>query len=92
MRIFWLYAHPCPESFHAGILARAVATARAAGHDVDLCDLVAENFDPVMRAEERRRYHDPARNQEGLEPWIGRLLRADWLVCRFRFGALAPRL
>ena len=30
---------------------------------VDLCDLYAEKFDPVMWPEERRDYHDLARNQ-----------------------------
>ncbi|HEX2527135.1 MAG TPA: NAD(P)H-dependent oxidoreductase [Geminicoccus sp.] len=90
MRIFWLYAHPCPESFHGSIRARAVAAAERAGHVVDMCDLVAEGFDPVMRAEERRRYHDLSRNQQGLEGWIERINLAEWLVCQFPVWCFGP--
>lgn len=90
MRIFWLYAHPCPESFHAGIRERAVAAAGAAGHEVDLCDLNAENFDPVLRADGRRRYHDLARNHQGLEPWVSRLQQAEWIVCQFPVWSFGP--
>jgi NAD(P)H dehydrogenase (quinone) len=90
MRIFWLYAHPCPESFHGGILKRGLAAAAKAGHDVDLCDLNQEGFDPVLGSEERRRYHDLERNCEGLEPWIARLRQAEWIVCQFPVWCFGP--
>ena len=90
MRVLWLYAHPCPESFHGALQVRAVAAAHAAGHEVDLCDLVAEGFDPVMRADERRRYHDAGQNRVGLEPWIQRILQAEWLVCQFPVWGFGP--
>jgi NAD(P)H dehydrogenase (quinone) len=90
MKIFWLYAHPCPESFHGSILRRGIAAARSAGHKVDLCDLNADGFDPILRAEERRRYHDPIRNRQGLEPWIERLQRAEWIVCQFPVWCFGP--
>jgi putative NADPH-quinone reductase len=37
-----------PESFHAAILKEALAGLKAAGHEVDLLDLYAEAFDPVL--------------------------------------------
>ncbi len=56
MKILYVYCHPLPESFHAAIRAEALAGLKEAGHAVDLCDLYAEKFDPVMGADERREY------------------------------------
>jgi putative NADPH-quinone reductase len=61
MRILYLYAHPLPESFHAAIRDAAMRGLAEAGHWVDLCDLYAEGFDPVLGVAERRGYHDPPR-------------------------------
>lgn len=48
MRILYIYCHPLPESFHAAIRARALDELEIAGHEVDLLDLYAEKFDPVL--------------------------------------------
>jgi NAD(P)H dehydrogenase (quinone) len=92
MRVFYLYCHPLPESFHAGIRHEALAGLRAGGHEVDLCDLYAEGFDPVLSEEGRRRYHDTTRNQQGLEDYVARLRAAEGMVVQFPawcFGAPA---
>jgi NAD(P)H dehydrogenase (quinone) len=83
MRVLYIYCHPLPESFHAAIRAEALAGLRAAGHEVDLLDLYAEKFDPVLSEEARRRYHDPALNRHGLEDYVVRLQRAETLVVQF---------
>jgi NAD(P)H dehydrogenase (quinone) len=83
MRVLYLYCHPLPESFHAAIRAQALAGLRAASHEVDLLDLYAEGFDPVLSEGARRHYHDTTRNQNGLEIYIGRLRSADALVVQF---------
>lgn len=83
MYILYIYCHPLPESFHAGIRAKALAALAAAGHEMDLLDLYAENFDPVLSEEGRRHYHDTARNQVGLEPYIARLNAAEVLIVQF---------
>jgi len=83
MRVLYIYCHPLPESFHAGIRANALAALQAAGHEVDLLDLYAEKFDPVLSEEGRRHYHDTARNQAGLEDHLLRLQRAEVLVVQF---------
>ena len=83
MQVLYLYCHPLPESFHAAIRARALAGLAAAGHPVDLLDLYAEKFDPVLSEEARRHHHDTRRNQAGLEGYIARLRRADALVVQF---------
>lgn len=61
MRALYIYRHPLPESFHAAIRVRALDALAAAGHWVDLLDLYAEKFDPVLSEEARRHYHDPLR-------------------------------
>jgi putative NADPH-quinone reductase len=90
VRVLYLYAHPVPESFHAALRARATAALAAAGHGVDLLDLYAEGFDPVLRCEERRRYHDPARNRAGLEAQVERLAAARALVVQFPTWCYGP--
>lgn len=83
MRVLYIYCHPLPESFHAAIRAKALAALADAGHEVDLLDLYAEKFDPILSEEARRHYHDVARNRRGLEPYIARLTAAETLVVQF---------
>ena len=83
MRVLYLYCHPLADSYHAAIKTAAVAALQAAGHEVDLCDLYAEGFEPVLTADMRRDYHDTALNQKGLETQIARLHRAEALVVQF---------
>jgi len=92
VRILYLYCHPLSESYHAAIRVAALAGLEEGGHRVDLCDLYVEGFDPVMRADERRRYQDTSRNQIGLEPYVARLRDAEAIVVQFPtwcFGAPA---
>src|SRR5262249_30642085 len=63
MRVLYLYCHPLLESFHAAIRDKALDGLRTAGHEVDLLDLYAEKFDPVLSEDGRRHYHDTGRNQ-----------------------------
>jgi NAD(P)H dehydrogenase (quinone) len=83
MRVLYLYCHPLSDSFHAAIRDAALAGLAAGGHEVDLCDLYAENFQPILTADMRRDYHDLALNQRGLEDHIARLRRAEALVVQF---------
>jgi NAD(P)H dehydrogenase (quinone) len=83
MRVLYVYCHPLPESFHAAIRAEAVAALARAGHEVDLLDLYAEGFDPVLSAEGRRAYHDTMRNRVGLEAYVARLQACEAIVLQF---------
>ena len=83
MRVLYLYAHPLPESFHAAIREEVRAGLREAGHEVDLCDLYAEGFNPVLSAEERRGYHEVPANRAPVEAHVARLERAEALVISF---------
>jgi NAD(P)H dehydrogenase (quinone) len=83
MRILYLYCHPLEESFHAAIRNAGIAALKAAGHEVDLCDLYAEGFQPVLTAEMRRDYHDTRLNRKGIETYVERLHAAEGLVVQF---------
>ena len=83
MRVLYLYCHPLADSYHAAIKAAAIEALQAAGHEVDLCDLYAESFEPILTSDMRRDYHDTALNQVGLETHIARLHRAEALVVQF---------
>ena len=90
MRVLYLYCHPLAESFHGAIRERALAGLTAGGHEVDLCDLYAEGFDPVLTAEMRRSYHDTSSNQAGLEDYVRRLHAAEGLVVQFPVWSFGP--
>lgn len=80
MRILLVYCHPCPESFNAAVRDRAIAALTRAGHEVDLLDLYAENFDPVLSAQARRDYHTPGVNEADVADHLARLRAADGLL------------
>jgi Putative NADPH-quinone reductase (modulator of drug activity B) len=83
VRILYLYCHPLEESFHAAIRDRALTALRDAGHEVDLLDLYADGFNPVLDARMRRDYHDLSKNRDGIEDYIRRLHAAEALVVQF---------
>jgi putative NADPH-quinone reductase len=83
VRVLYIYCHPLPESFHSAIRAKALGALAAAGHAVDLLDLYAEKFDPILSEDGRRHYHDTSRNQAGLEGYVARLTAAEALILQF---------
>lgn len=83
MRVLYLYAHPLPDSFHAAIHRAALEGLSRAGHEVDVCDLYAEGFDPVLSPAERRDYHDEALNRRLVAGYVARLEAAEALVLSF---------
>jgi NAD(P)H dehydrogenase (quinone) len=90
MRVLYVYCHPLPESFHAAIRAEALAGLKEAGHTIDLADLYAEKFDPVLSMEERRDYHDLSKNQSRVTDYVRRLREADALICQFPVWSFGP--
>jgi NAD(P)H dehydrogenase (quinone) len=90
MRVLYVYCHPLDDSFHAAIRKEALAGLAEAGHEVDLLDLYAEGFDPVLTAERRRDYHDPERNRRNNEAYVERLMAANALVVQFPTWSFGP--
>ena len=58
MRCLVVFCHPVPESFCASVNKTVISALEEASHEVRLLDLYAIGFDPVMSADERRRYND----------------------------------
>jgi NAD(P)H dehydrogenase (quinone) len=90
MRVLVVTAHPLQNSFHAVLHRSITESLRDAGHDIDLCDLYAENFDPVLDAGARERYFDAAVNRTGVEPYVDRLFKAEALVLCFPVWCFGP--
>jgi putative NADPH-quinone reductase len=80
MRLLVIHAHPVPESFNGALCKVAVDSARAQGHEVQLIDLYAEGFNPVMSAEERRAYQDDGPPPPDVAPHIAALKWAEGLI------------
>jgi NAD(P)H dehydrogenase (quinone) len=82
-RALVLFAHPCPESFSEALHRRVVDTLESRGWDVDDCDLNAEEFSPVLTADERRGYHNVGANVGPVAGHVERLRAAEALVMVF---------
>jgi putative NADPH-quinone reductase len=80
MRVLLIHAHPRGDSLSAALCRTARAALESAGHTVDLRDLHAEGFNPVLTAEERGRYHDVPENLAGIEDHVASLRAADALL------------
>jgi len=76
VKVLVVYAHPDPASFGAHLRDRVVATLTGAGHRVDLIDLYAEGFDPVVRTEDL----DGARTETVLASHGSRLRSVEAVV------------
>lgn len=82
-RALVVFAHPCEESFSAALRACVVDRLTKRGWQVDLCDLYAEGFDPVLSAAERRGYQDVTANTLPVQNYVDRLRAAQVLVFVF---------
>ncbi|MET3599564.1 NAD(P)H-dependent oxidoreductase [Martelella mangrovi] len=80
MRVLVLYSHPVETSYGAALHAQVVESLKKAGHDVDDCDLYAENFQPVLTRQERIGYHDYPENTAPVADYVERLRKAEALV------------
>jgi putative NADPH-quinone reductase len=80
LRVLILYANPVAGSFGASLHREVVTTLRSRGHEVDDCDLYAEQFDPVLTELERMQYHDTQLNRVSIASYADRLLAAEALI------------
>ena len=83
MRVLVIYCHPVETSFAAALHQQVLDSLRAAGHEVDDCDLYAEGFNPVMSREERLGYHEVPHNRLPVQRYVDRLLWAEAVVFCF---------
>ncbi len=80
MRVLVVYAHPCEESFNAALRDVAMQALAEAGHEARLLDLYAMDFDPVLNAQGRRRYHAPGANETDVEEHLDHLRWCEALI------------
>ena len=90
MRVLVIYAHPLADSLNGALFDCVKEALGEAGHEVDALDLYADNFDPVLSAEERRDYFDVAKNRRRTAPYADRIEAAEGLVFVFPTWGLGP--
>ncbi len=76
-------AHPLEENLTRRFSDFASSRLKAAGHEVSLVDLYAENFDPRLTAAERASYYADRYDRSGMERHIAALGAAEMLVLAF---------
>ena len=75
-----IYCHPVAESFASAAHRTVLQSLADAGHEVTDVDLYAENFDPVMRRQERLDYLNTARNERLVKRYDDQLVSAEAIV------------
>jgi NAD(P)H dehydrogenase (quinone) len=80
MRVLVIYCHPRPDSFSAALRDAAVDGLTASGHSVELRDLYAGAFDPVLSTQQRVVYFNEAESVSGVEDHVASLRLAEGLV------------
>jgi putative NADPH-quinone reductase len=83
VRVLVVYAHPVEDSFAATLRDTVVAALREGGHEVDLADLYAEGFDPVLSRQERIDYRTVPENRASVATYVARLERAEGVILVF---------
>jgi NAD(P)H dehydrogenase (quinone) len=83
MRVLIVLAHPLKESFAASVSRTVVSALEAKGHEVDLLDLYAENFDPRLSEAERASYMTGTYDLSNVAPYVERLKAAEALIFVF---------
>jgi putative NADPH-quinone reductase len=80
VRILVVFAHPVETSYGAALHRIVVEELKAAGHEIDDCDLYGEGFTPVLTREERLGYENVGPNRRPVETYVERVLAAEALV------------
>ncbi len=83
LRALIVLAHPSPYSYCAAAAKEAADALVRAGHLVEICDLYAEKFDPVMPREGLAHYLDAPANRRGVEREVAALFGVEALIFAF---------
>jgi putative NADPH-quinone reductase len=89
MRVLLVQAHPMEDSYNRALRDRMVAEL-SRRHEVDVLDLYAEDFNPVMSREERQGYHTIPHNIEPVRRYVERLMAAQALVFCYPAWSFGP--
>lgn len=80
MNVLVVYCHPEPESFNAAVRDAVLETLDKTHQQVRVVDLYGGGFDPVMQAEEWRRYADKNTNLDPVRDHAQDLLWAEAVI------------
>ena len=80
MKVYVVYCHPVEGSFVSAIRDAALAGFAAAGHEVRVSDLYADDFDPVLSAFERANHLAPPETKTAILPYAHHLQWCEALV------------
>lgn len=75
-----VYVHPVPDSFVAAMRSTIVEALDASGHSVDLADLYADGFDPLITAREMQQHALTVADRPFVSEWSNRLRACDTLI------------
>jgi NAD(P)H dehydrogenase (quinone) len=91
MRVLLVYAHPLGDSLNAKIKSVVATGLNEAGHEVDLVDLYADGFDPVLTEHERETYfEDHFERGDRAKDYAKRLMACDGLIFIFPAWSMGP--
>ncbi|NKB19423.1 MAG: flavodoxin family protein [Alphaproteobacteria bacterium] len=91
MRVLLIYAHPLSDSLNAEIKSVVEEGLTAAGHEIDLIDLYADRFDPVLTQDERQTYfEDPFQREDLAADYAKRLMACEGLIFIFPTWSMGP--
>jgi putative NADPH-quinone reductase len=79
-RALVVYFHPCEDSFVARLRRTAVSALEAGGYTVDVADLAADRFDPVLSEAEWSAHHHGLAGRPAVTDHAERLAAATTLV------------
>lgn len=80
MNVLIVYCHPVEGSFCSAMRDAALAGFEQAGHSVDVIDLTADNFNPVIYPDEWDLYYTRRGEiPQGLEKYVQQITKADIL-------------
>ncbi|MFH1796799.1 MAG: NAD(P)H-dependent oxidoreductase [Pseudomonadota bacterium] len=83
MKVLVLHAHPVETSYNAALHRLILDRLAARGHEIDDCDLYAEDFDPRLTREERLNYHEVGPNLAPVSSYVDRVRAAEALVLSY---------
>lgn len=78
-----VHCHPLRDSYNHALFRAVVDTLEQQSHEVVASDLYGERFDPVMSAEERRSYRQPAYDERAVVALTALLRRVDGVIFCF---------
>jgi NAD(P)H dehydrogenase (quinone) len=81
MRVLVIFCHPTRESFCGSILTVVLEELDARGHEVEVLDLYAERFDPILSKAEWESYEASVRPE--IQPYADQIRLADGLIWIF---------